>query len=93
MRRREFITLCGAAAAWPLAALAARASAQPVKAYRVGVILQGGPWYAVIDGLREGLKKLDFIEGTQFVLDIRDTRGDLEAVEKAARNLEEQKVN
>jgi putative tryptophan/tyrosine transport system substrate-binding protein len=90
MKRREFITLLGGAAAWPLAA---RVSAQPVKAYRVGVILQGGPWYAVIDGLREGLEKLDFIEGNQFVLDIRDTRGDLEAVEKAARNLEEQKVN
>jgi putative ABC transport system substrate-binding protein len=90
MRRREFVSLLGGAAAWPLAA---RASAQPVKAYRVGVILQGGPWYAVIDGLREGLKKLDFIEGKQFVLDIRDTRGDLEAVEKAARNLEEQKID
>lgn len=91
MTRRQFIlALGGAAVAWPLAA---RVSAQPVKAYRVGVILQGGPWYAVIDGLREGLEKLDFIEGNQFVLDIRDTRGDLEAVEKAARNLEEQKVN
>jgi putative tryptophan/tyrosine transport system substrate-binding protein len=91
MKRREFITLLGCATAvWPLAE---RASAQPAKVYRVGVILQGGPWYAVIDGLREGLKKLDFIEGNQFVLDIRDTRGDLEAVEKAARNLEEQKVN
>jgi ABC-type uncharacterized transport system substrate-binding protein len=90
MRRRSFITLIGSAAAWPLAA---RTSAQPVKTYRVGIILQGGPWYAVIDGLREGLKKLDFIEGNQFVLDIRDTRGDLDAVEKAARNLEEQKVN
>ena len=90
MRRREFITMLGSAAAWPVAE---RASAQPVKAYRVGVILQGGPWYAVIDGLRDELKKLDFIEGNQFVLDIRDTRGDLEAVEKAAKNLEEQKVN
>ena len=31
--------------------------------------LQGGPWYEVIDGLRDGLRKLGFEEGKQFVLD------------------------
>lgn len=28
----------------------------------LGVILQGGPWYAVLDGLRQGLKQLGLIE-------------------------------
>jgi putative ABC transport system substrate-binding protein len=69
------------------------ASAQETKANRVGVILQGGPWYAVVQGLRDGLKELGLMEGKQFVLDIRDTGGDLKAVEQAARNLEQQKVN
>jgi len=32
-------------------------------------------------------------EGKQFVLDIRDAKGDLKAVEEAARNLEREKVN
>lgn len=69
------------------------ASAQGTSVPRVGVILQGGPWYAIVDGLREGLRELGLLEGKHFVLDIRDTRGDLKAVEEAARNLEQQKVN
>jgi len=59
---------------------------------RVGIILQGGPWYAIVNGLRDGLRELGLVEGTQFVFDIRDTRGDLKAVEEAARSLEQQKV-
>ena len=69
------------------------ASAQDTKVPRVGVILQGGPWYAVVDGLRDGLRVLGLVEGKQFVLDIRDTRGDLKAVEEAAKNLEQLKVS
>lgn len=63
------------------------------KVYRVGVILQGGPAYQVVDGLREGLKELGLEEGKHLVLDIRDMKGDLKAVEKVARNLEQEKVN
>ena len=59
----------------------------------MGVILQGGPWYAVVDGLREGLNQSGFVEGQRYILDIRDTRGDLRAAEEAARNLEQQKVH
>jgi putative ABC transport system substrate-binding protein len=69
------------------------ATAQDTGIHRVGVILQGGPWYAVVDGLREGLIRSGLVEGQQFVLDVRDTRGDLTAVEQAARSLEQQKVN
>ena len=49
------------------------AHAQNPKVAKIGVILQGGPWYAVVEGLRDGLKKLGFVEGTNFVLEIRDT--------------------
>jgi hypothetical protein len=31
------------------------AQAQQAKMYRVGVILEGGPFYAVVDGLKDGL--------------------------------------
>ena len=34
------------------------ADAQQAKIYRVGVIMQGGPYYEAIDGLRDGLRKL-----------------------------------
>jgi len=69
------------------------AEAQQGKVYRVGVIHQGGPFYTVIDGLRDGLRKLGLDEGKHFVLQIRDMKGDLKAVEGAAKNLVQEKVN
>ena len=69
------------------------AEAGQAKVYRVGVILQGGPTYQVVDGLREGLKELGLEEGKHFLLEIRDTKGDLKAVEQVARNLERDKVD
>ncbi len=69
------------------------AEAGQAKVYRVGVILHGGPWYQVVDGLRDGLKELGLEEGKHFAMEIRDTKGDLKAVEKAAMNLEREKVN
>jgi putative ABC transport system substrate-binding protein len=69
------------------------AEAGQAKVYRVGVILQGGLTYQVVDGLREGLKELGLEEGKHFLLEIRDTKGDLKAVEQVARNLERDKVD
>src|SRR4030095_7866793 len=69
------------------------AEAQQAKVYRVGVILQGGPTYPVVSGLRKGLKELRLEEGKHFLLEIRDTKGDLKAVEQAAKNLEREKIN
>jgi putative ABC transport system substrate-binding protein len=69
------------------------AEAQQPKVYRVGVITVGGAWYETIDGLRFGLRQLGFEEGKQFILDIRDTKGDVKAAEEAARTLEQEKVN
>ena len=69
------------------------AEAQQPKVYRVGVLLPGEAWYEIIDGLRAGLKELGLEEGKQFVLEIRDTKGDTKVAEAAARNLEEEKVN
>jgi len=69
-----------------------RPEAQQTRIPSVGVILQGGPWYAVVDGLREGLRERRLVEGKQFALDIRDAGGDPKSVEEAARSLEQQKV-
>ena len=71
----------------------AAVEAQQPKAHRVGVITSGGPWYEVLDGLRVGLRKLGFEEGKQFVLAIRDTKGETKVAEEAARNLEQEKVD
>jgi ABC-type uncharacterized transport system substrate-binding protein len=90
MDRRAFI---GTRAGGLLAARLA-AEAQPAaEVYGVGVVLQGGPYHAAVDGLRDGLKELGFEEGTQYVLHLRDLKGDLTAVGEAARNLERKKVD
>ncbi len=54
--------------------------------------LQAARGTRVLDGLRVGLRKLGFEEGKQFVLAIRDTKGDTKVAEEAARNLEQEKV-
>jgi putative tryptophan/tyrosine transport system substrate-binding protein len=67
--------------------------AQQAKVYRVGIIHQGGPYSAVVDGLRDGLRQLGYEEGKQILLEIRDTKSDLKLVEEAARIFERERVN
>jgi putative tryptophan/tyrosine transport system substrate-binding protein len=69
------------------------AYAQQPKMYRVGVIHQGGPYGAVVDGLRDGLRQLGYEEGKQIRLEIRDTKSDPKLVEEAARVFERERVN
>lgn len=69
------------------------ANAGQAKVFRVGAIHQGGPIKAIVDGLRDGLKQSGLEEGKQFVLEIRDAKGDIKAVEEAAKNFEREKVN
>jgi putative ABC transport system substrate-binding protein len=89
LARRRFLELVsGSLLAAPLAA-----EAQPARIYRVGVVLQGGPYLGSVDGLRKGLAELELEEGKQFVLHVRDTKGDLKSVEAEARRLEGEKVD
>lgn len=67
--------------------------AQQARVYRVGVAFLGGPHSSTIDGLRDGLRELGLEEGKQFVLHVRDGKGDLKSVEAAARSLEGEKVD
>jgi putative ABC transport system substrate-binding protein len=69
------------------------AQAQQAKVYRVGLIHEGGPVYAVVDGLKDGLRELGFEEGKQYLLENRDLKGDRKAGEAAARGLEREKVD
>ena len=66
-----------------LCALPYAGEAQPGHLYRVGVLLLGGPHSSTIDGLRDGLRELGLEEGKQFVLHVRDTKGDVKAVSTA----------
>jgi ABC-type uncharacterized transport system substrate-binding protein len=69
MRRRDFITLVGGAAAWPLAAHAQ----QPAKVPRIG-FLRVGPASANagrVEALRAGLRQLGYVEGKNIVIEFR----------------------
>jgi hypothetical protein len=38
--------------------------AQEPKIYRVGVVIEGGPYYGAVDGLKDGLRELGVIDGS-----------------------------
>ena len=82
LRRREFITLLGgAAAAWPLAARAQQAS----KVYRIGHLgLASAAAQATrMKALREGLAALGYIEGKNIVIEERQLEGAYDQVQLA----------
>src|SRR6266536_2642532 len=66
MRRREFITLLGGAAAWPFAALARDAKKIP----RIG-FLGLAPEFSGVEALRAGLRDLGYVEGSSVIIEWR----------------------
>jgi hypothetical protein len=70
LRRREFITLLGGAATWPLAA---RAQQQAGKAPRIGFLGLTSPSDrpSLLDAFRQGLRELGWVEGQNVVIDYR----------------------
>ncbi len=70
MRRREFISLFGGAAAWPLA----RAQ-QAGKLVRIGFLTGASGPNPNIDGFQHGLRKLGYVEGQNLVLIYRWAAG------------------
>jgi putative ABC transport system substrate-binding protein len=65
VRRREFITLLGGGAMWPLAAHAQQAE----RVYRVGFLRNGPPPKTFIEGFRQGLRELGYVEGQNISID------------------------
>jgi putative ABC transport system substrate-binding protein len=81
MRRREFITLLGgAAAAWPLVA---RAQQRPTKIPRIGIIDDAPIW----DHFRKALHDLGYVEGQNIVIEYRAAQGEPARLVQAAREL------
>ena len=88
MKRREFITLLGGAAAvWPLAARAQ----QPERMRRVGVLMSGGErdpeTQLRMGAFREGLQKLGWAEGRNLHIDYRWGGGSIERMRNYAAEL------
>ena len=84
LRRREFITLAGGAAAWPLAA-----RAQERK--RLGVLMSRAateqPWQSRLTIFMQGMRKLGWIEGQNLETEVRWSEYDRNLIQAYATDL------
>jgi putative tryptophan/tyrosine transport system substrate-binding protein len=71
IKRREFITLIGGAAGWPLVASAQ----QPRRLPRVGVLMGTSPPFPFANAFQRGLHALGYAEGQNIALEFRYTMG------------------
>src|SRR6266536_2396982 len=90
MKRREFITLLGgAAAAWPLTA-----HGQQTKVARIGALYIGlADAESFKKELREGLRELGYVEGQNIAFEFRSAEGKLDRLPELASELVRLKVD
>jgi putative tryptophan/tyrosine transport system substrate-binding protein len=90
MRRRNFITLLGGAAAVPLTWPLPVSAQQPaVRLPRVRIIDNAPIW----DHFRQGLRDLSYIDGQNIAIEYRSAEGKVDRLAKAARELASLPVN
>ena len=88
MKRREFISLLGAAATWPVAA---RAQQQGLPV--VGMLMSGAPGLPFIDGFQRGLKEAGYSEGQNVTIEYRWAEDHRDRLPALAADLVRREVN
>ena len=88
IRRREFITLIGGAAAWPVAARAQQAGKLPV----VGLLNSASPSLLVAAFL-QGLREAGYVENQNVLIEYRYARGAYERLPALAAELVDLRVD
>ena len=89
IRRREFITLLGGAAAWPVAA-----RAQQSKTARIGALYVGtADAESFKRELREGLRERGYVERQNIAFEFRSAEGKLDRLPELAEELVQLKVD
>jgi putative ABC transport system substrate-binding protein len=90
--RRDFITLLGGAAAWPLAARAQHRE----RIARIGLLMNGSAGSTMdelLAGFRQGMQELGHVEGRSFALEVRYADGDPAQMPMLAAGLVDHKVD